>query len=73
MELPIKIVECGCCDGFHREQFQGDCREDKERFASPEQAANRLQSKVNYSGEIVNPGSDDLQMEWDREVEFVGK
>lgn len=25
-------IECGCCGGFHRVDFQGDCREDSERF-----------------------------------------
>ena len=28
-------VECGCCGAFHREDFRGDCREDRERFAEP--------------------------------------
>jgi hypothetical protein len=30
------LVECGCCSCYHRDDFEGDCREDSERFASPE-------------------------------------
>jgi hypothetical protein len=26
------FVECGCCGALHRTDFQGDCREDSERF-----------------------------------------
>lgn len=25
-------VECGCCGHFHRLDYQGDCRNDDERF-----------------------------------------
>ena len=27
------FTECGCCGGYHRTDFTGDCREDAERFA----------------------------------------
>ncbi len=74
---PIAVIECGCCCCWHRAEFTGDCRNDAERFASPEQAANRLNSLVqvayldisddpeiedelSLSGEIVQPGSDDI-------------
>lgn len=33
---PTKIYECGCCSCFHRAAFDGDCRSDADRFASPE-------------------------------------
>lgn len=39
---PIKIVHCGCCECYHRIDFRGDCREDSERFASYEDAEERL-------------------------------
>lgn len=26
------FVECGCCGAFHRTDFNGDCREDGERY-----------------------------------------
>ncbi len=26
-------TECGCCGCYHRADFAGDCREDRERFA----------------------------------------
>ena len=30
------IFECGSCGSWHRADFTGDCREDSERFAGPE-------------------------------------
>ena len=44
--LPIPIVECGCCSCFHRYEWYGDCRNDGERFGSPEDAAARLGTAV---------------------------
>lgn len=32
----IKIIECGCCSQYHRLNYFGDCRNDDERFADPE-------------------------------------
>jgi hypothetical protein len=29
---PETMEECGCCGGYHRPEFHGDCREDNERF-----------------------------------------
>jgi hypothetical protein len=26
------VEECGCCGAFHRKGFDGDCRDDDERF-----------------------------------------
>lgn len=26
------LDECGCCGGYHRPDFYGDCRNDAERF-----------------------------------------
>lgn len=26
------LMECGCCGGFHRRAYCGDCRNDAERF-----------------------------------------
>jgi hypothetical protein len=43
---PVKIVHCGSCEGYHRIDFRGDCREDSERFASPEEAEERLGCEV---------------------------
>ena len=31
------LEECGCCGCYHRPEFTGDCREDAERFAVPEE------------------------------------
>jgi len=28
------LEECGCCGGYHRTDWHGDCREDSERFTS---------------------------------------
>ena len=30
------LEEYGCCDSWHPVSFQGDCRDDCNRFASPE-------------------------------------
>ena len=27
------FIECGSCGAYHRTDFEGDCREDSERFA----------------------------------------
>jgi hypothetical protein len=29
-----EMEECGCCGGYHRPEFSGDCREDAERFGT---------------------------------------
>ena len=26
------VTECGCCGAYHRKGFDGDCRDDDERF-----------------------------------------
>lgn len=26
------FTECGCCGAYHRTDFEGDCREDGERY-----------------------------------------
>lgn len=39
---PVKIIECGGCSHWHRVDYHGDCRNDAERFADPEDAAKRL-------------------------------
>ena len=31
------IEECGCCSCYHRPEYMGDCRNDTERFGSPEE------------------------------------
>lgn len=35
-------VECGCCSSYHRADFGGDCREDRERFADVPADARRV-------------------------------
>jgi hypothetical protein len=39
---PLQLYHCGCCNCYHRVWFGGDCRDDAERFACPEDAAERL-------------------------------
>lgn len=43
---PIKIIECGSCSCYHRVNYYGDCRNDNERFADLQDAANHLQKPV---------------------------
>jgi len=31
-EVLDDLEECGCCGGYHRPEFSGDCRDDNERF-----------------------------------------
>lgn len=38
--FPI-LVECGCCGCWHRQDYCGDCRNDSERYAGPEEYAER--------------------------------
>jgi hypothetical protein len=45
-EPPIPVVYCGCCSGYHRTAFMGDCRVDAERFADYDDAARRLGKPV---------------------------
>lgn len=26
------MIECGCCGHYHRKDYYGDCRNDRERF-----------------------------------------
>jgi len=43
---PVRIIQCGCCDHWHRANYFGDCRNDAERFDDMEDAANRLGKPV---------------------------
>lgn len=36
---PLVLYECGICECYHPWDWDGDCREDGSRFASPEQYA----------------------------------
>ena len=61
---PAQIIECGCCGSFHREAYHGDCRNDAERFADPQESANRLGCETvqafedGTGGETFVPGQD---------------
>jgi hypothetical protein len=43
---PIQVIECGCCSHYHRVAYTGDCRNDAERFADLQDAADRLGKPV---------------------------
>ncbi len=67
----VKFYECGGCGAYHRADWNGDCREDENRFASPEQMAIRLglttetdEDKVRYDHfleEVDMPGCEPNQ------------
>lgn len=38
-----RIVECGCCGGYHPVEFFGDCRDDENRFENEDEAMERLE------------------------------
>ncbi len=42
----VEIIACGSCGAYHRTAFQGDCRDDHERFGDPEDAEARLRAKT---------------------------
>jgi heterodisulfide reductase subunit B len=42
VKTPVRIVECGCCGSYHPVDFAGDCRDDKNRFGSEDEAIERL-------------------------------
>lgn len=41
----VQYIECGCCGHFHTPQFQGDCRNDSNRFT-----ADQLDTKHGANG-----------------------
>jgi hypothetical protein len=50
----IQIIECGCCGGMHRVNYFGDCRNDDERFADPEDFESRWYGGGHPSIEVYN-------------------
>lgn len=42
----VKVADCGCCGGLHRTDFDGDCRDDSERFGDLEDARVKLGGNV---------------------------
>ena len=36
------LSECGCCEQWHPKDFGGDCRDDANRFGTPEDFVDRL-------------------------------
>jgi len=43
----MKIYECGICGGYHPWDWNGDCREDKNRYSCPEEYAERNNLNIN--------------------------
>ena len=41
------MEECGCCGSYHFLWFCGDCRDDKNRFAPPDEIAHVLMKAIN--------------------------
>jgi len=29
----VRFLECGCCGCYHKEGYEGDCRNDNERYS----------------------------------------
>lgn len=42
------LIACGGCGGWHLEDFEGDCREDSERYAGPEDFEERMGFEPDY-------------------------
>lgn len=76
-QAPIRIFECGCCGSYHQVGLpesesladylmNADCRNNEGRFASPEDAAERLDNQ--HVIEVVfdedgNPESESVLIE----------
>jgi hypothetical protein len=61
----FKIYECGICDHYHPWDFKGDCRDDSNRYGSPEEYAERMK----YNPDLVEVLSmQDRINEDDREI-----
>lgn len=43
MQAEDQLEECGSCGAYHRKDYWGDCRNDAQRFASPEDYLERTQ------------------------------
>lgn len=43
---PLELYDCGSCGGYHPVDYDGDCRADEYRFASPEEAKERTKRNV---------------------------
>ena len=41
MNTPV-IYECGICSCYHPWEFSGDCRDDRNRIADPDEHAKKL-------------------------------
>ena len=54
---PIKIQECGQCGCYHPQGYTGDCRDDSQRYASPEDAKARNDGA--RIAEVFEDGSSD--------------
>lgn len=54
---PSPLYECGCCGAYHPINWHGDCREDANRYPSPEEYAKEKGVSV-YDVEVV-PMEDD--------------
>lgn len=40
------LYECGICGSYHPWSFDGDCRDDANRYGSPEEYARKLHRSV---------------------------
>lgn len=55
----VKVSHCGQCDCYHRHGYAGECRDDSQRFADPEDAAKRLRE---LALEVYEDGSCDSEV-----------
>ena len=62
----IVLVECGCCDCLHPIAFNGDCRDDANRYGTAEEYAQRNRVSI-WDIEVMEPkGLDEDEMEKSR-------
>lgn len=57
---PLRFYECGCCEYLHPVAWDGDCRDDANRFS-----LDQLDDKYGYDGwEELFPGDSDSPYEF---------
>ena len=55
--MTVRVYECGICECLHREQFDGDCRDDSERFDGHDDILERLHISDDDIEYVPMPGT----------------
>ena len=58
MSKAYQIYECGICGSYHAASWEGDCRENENRFADPEDFAKRRSLHLSAVEIVDMPGTE---------------